>query len=133
MSEFTYPESFKGRFFGLFILAILQFLNGTVHTIIRIFLIFTASGELVYNIYTFLYGILNLIFGHCLWSDKKSGYLGTISVSLFIIVVDISTVFGVSLIAGVPKAEALGEIMYSLFVISYLFQPKVIKQFMKTN
>ena len=133
MSKFTYPESFKRRFLGLLILAILQFLNGTVHTTIGIFLIFTASGELVYNIYTFLYGILNLIFGYGLWSGKKSGYLGTISVSLFIIVVDISTVLGVSLIAGVPKAAAFGEIMYSLFVISYLFQPKIIKLFMKTN
>jgi uncharacterized membrane protein (DUF2068 family) len=133
LSEFTYPESFKGRFFGLFILAILQFLNGTVHTTIGIFLIFTASGELVYNIYTLLYGILNLILGYGLWSGKKLGYLGTISVSLFIIVVDISTVLGVSLIAGVPKAAAFGEIMYSLFVISYLFQPKVIRLFMKIN
>lgn len=133
MSKFTYPESFKGRFLGLFILVILQFLNGTVHTTIGVFLIFTASGELVYNIYTFLYGILNLIFGYGLWSGKKSGYLGTLTVSLFIILVDISTILGVSLIVGVPKAAAFGEIMYSLFVISYLFQPKVIKLFMKNN
>jgi hypothetical protein len=133
MSEFTYPESFKGRFLGLFILIILQFLNGAVHATIGSFLIFTASGEVVYNIYTFLYGILNLIFGYGLWSCKKSGYLGTIIVSLFIIMVDISAVLGVSLIAGVPKAAAFGEIMYSLFVISYLFQSKIIRLFMKPN
>jgi uncharacterized membrane protein (DUF2068 family) len=133
LSEFKYPNSFKGRFLGFFVLVILQFLNGTVHAAIGTYLIFTASGELVYNIYTFLYGILNLIFGYGLWSRKKSGYIGTIIVSIFVIMVDISTILGMPLIAGVPRTAAFGEIMYSLFVMAYLFQPKIIKLFRKAN
>jgi hypothetical protein len=133
LSEFKYPNSFKGRFLGFFVLVILQFLNGTVHAAIGTYLIFTASGELVYNIYTFLYRILNLIFGYGLWSRKKSGYIGTIIVSIFVIMVDISTILGMSLIAGVPRAAAFGEIMYSLFVMVYLFQPKIIKLFSKAK
>ena len=53
--------------------------------------------------------------------------------SLFVIVVDISAVLDVSLIAGVPRAATLGEIVYSLVVMAYLFQPKIIKLFKEAN
>ncbi len=133
LREFNYPNSFKGRFLGLFILIILQILNGTVHVTIATVLIFAGSGELVYNVYTFLYGILNLIFSYGLWSRKKSGYWGTIILSIFVVMVDFSAILGFSLIAGVPRTAALGEIMYSLFVMVYLLQPKIIKLFRKVN
>jgi len=133
LSEFKYPASFKGKHLGVFILVILLFLGGAIHAIIGLGLIFAVSGELIYNVYTLLYGVFTIIFAYCLWAGKKSGLLGTIIVSLFVIVVDVSAVLGVSLIAGVPRTAALGEIVYSLFVSVYLFQPKIIKVFKEPN
>jgi hypothetical protein len=94
---------------------------------------FCDSGELGYNVYTFLYGVLNIIFAYGVWAGKKSGWLGTIIVSLLVIVVDICAVLNITLILGVPKTAALGEIVYSLVVVAYLFQPKIIKLFKKVN
>ena len=133
LSEFKYPTSFKGRYLGFFVLVILQFLNGLLHAAIGLTLVFAGSGQLDYNVYTLLYGIFNVVFAYGLWAGKKSGWLGTIVMSIFVIVVDISAVLGISLIAGVPRAAALGEIMYSLFVMVYLYQPKIIKLFKKAN
>ena len=53
--------------------------------------------------------------------------------SIHVIVVDVSAVLGMSLIAGVPRAAALGEIVYSLVVLAYLFQPKIIHVFKEAN
>ena len=133
LSEFKYPDSFKGRYPGVFVLVILQFLVGSIHAAIGLGLVFAASGELGYNVYTFLYGVVTIIFTYGLWSVKKSGYLCTIIVSILVIVVDVSAFLGMSLIAGVPRAAALGEIMYSLVVMAYLFQPKIIKLFKEAN
>ena len=133
MSEFKYPASFKGRYPGVFVLAILQFLGGAIHVPIGLGLTFAMSGEMVYNVYTFLYGVFSIIFAYGLWAGKKLGWLGTIIVSLFVIVVDVSAVLGVSLIAGVPRTAALGEIVYSLVVLLYLFQPKIIRVFKEAN
>jgi len=133
LSEFKYPASFKGRYPGVFVLAILQFLGGAIHVAIGLGLTFAMSGEMVYNVYTFLYGVFSIIFAYGLWAGKKSGWLGTIIVSLFVIVVDVSAVLGVSLIAGVPRTAALGEIVYSLVVLLYLFQPKIVRVFKEAN
>ena len=133
MSEFKYPASFKGRYPGVFVLAILQFLGGAIHVAIGLGLTFAMSGEMVYNVYTFLYGVFSIIFAYGLWAGKKSGWLGTIIVSLFVIVVDVSALLGVSLIAGVPRTAAFGEIVYSLVVLLYLFQPKIVRVFKEAN
>ena len=133
MSEFTYPASFKGKYPGVFVLTIVQFLGGAIHVAIGLGLTFAMSGEMVYNVYTFLYGVFSIIFAYGLWAGKKSGWLGTIIVSLFVIVVDVSAVLGVSLIAGVPRTAALGEIVYSLVVLLYLFQPKIVRVFKEAN
>ena len=131
LSEFKYPESFKGMYPGVFVLDILHFLNGTIHAVIGLALVFAASGELVYNVYTLFYGLFNLFFAYGLWSGKKSGWLGTIIVSLFVIVVDVCAVLDITLIAGVPKTAAFGEIVYSLIVVAYLIQPKIVQVFKK--
>ena len=62
LSEFKYPDSFKGKYPGIFVLSILQFLVGAIHAVIGLTLIFAMSGELVYSVYTFLYGIFTVIF-----------------------------------------------------------------------
>jgi hypothetical protein len=133
LSEFNILSLSGGRYPGVFVLVILQFLVGSIHAVIGLGLVFTTSGELGYNIYTFLYGVLNIIFAYGVWSGKKSGWLGTIIMSLFVIVVDICAVLNITLILGVPKTAALGEIVYSLVVVAYLFQPKIIKLFKKVN
>ena len=133
LSEFKYPASFKGKYLGILVLVIVQFLGGIVHNIIGFCLIYAVSGVLVYNIYTFLYGIFSMIFVYGLWTGKKSGWLGTIILSLFVIVVDVSTVLNVQLIAGVPKSAAFGEIFISIIFIEYLLQHKVVRVFKETN
>jgi len=129
LSEFKYPASFKGKYLGVLVLVIVQFLGGIVHAIIGFCLIYAVSGVLVYSIYTFLYGIFSMIFAYGLWTGKKSGWLATIILSLFVIVVDVSTVLNVQLIAGVPKSGAFGEILISIIFIAYLLQPKVVRVF----
>jgi len=129
LSEFKYPASFKGKYLGVLVLVIIQFLGGIVHTIIGFGLIYAVSGELVYNIYTLLYGIFIMIFAYGIWTAKKLGWLGTIFVSLFVIVVDVSTVLNMQLIAGVPKSAAFSEIFISIIFIAYLLQPKVVRVF----
>ena len=129
LSEFKYPASFKGKYLGVLVLVIIQFLGGIVHAIIGFGLIYAVSGELVYNIYTLLYGIFIMIFAYGIWTAKKLGWLGTIFVSLFVIVVDVSTVLNMQLIAGVPKSAAFSEIFISIIFIAYLLQPKVVRVF----
>ncbi len=133
LSEFKYPASFKGKYSGVFVLTIVQFLGGLVHAVIGLGLIYAASGELVYNVYTLLYGVFSIIFAYGLWAGKKSGWLGTIIVSLFVIVVDVSTVLDIRLIAGVPRSSAFGEIFISLVFLVYLLQPKIIHVFKEPN
>ena len=133
LGEFKHPDSFKGRYAGVFVLAILQLLVGAIHAAIGLGLIFAMSGELIYSVYTFLYGFFTLFFAYGLWVNKKSGWLGTVFLSFFVIIVDVSAVFDLPLIAGVPRSAAFGEIAYSLVVLVYLFQPKIIQMFKKAN
>ncbi len=133
LSEFNYPASFKGKYPGVFVLTIVQLLGGAIHAIIGLGLIYTASGELVYNVYTLLYGVFSIIFAYGLWAGKKSGWLGTIIVSLFVIVVAVATDLNVQLIAGVPRSAAFGEIFISLVFLVYLFQPKIVRVFKEHN
>ncbi len=133
LSEFKYPASFKGKYPGVFVLTIVQFLGGAIHAIISLALIYAASGELVYNVHTLLYGVFSIIFAYGLWTGKKSGWLGTIIVSLFVIVVDVSTILDIRLIAGVPRTATFGEIFISVIFLVYLFQPKIVRVFKEAN
>ena len=130
---FEFPASFKGRYLGVLILVLVQFLVGAIHAVIGLGLIFSMSGELVYSVYTFLYGIFTIIFAYGLWVGRRIGWLGTTLVSIFVIVVDVSAVLNVSIIPGVPRSAAFGEIVYSLVALLYLFQPKIIHMFRENN
>ena len=128
--RFELPASFKGRYLGVLILVLAQFSVGVAHVVIGLGLIFGMSGEFVYSVYTFLYGIFTVMFGYGLWVGRRLGWVGTIFVSLFVIVVDVFTVLNVSLIAGVPRSAAFGEIFFSLVVLLYLLQPKIMHEFL---
>jgi hypothetical protein len=128
-SKFEFPTSFKGRHLGVLILVIMQFLVGAIHVVIGLGLILSVFGESVYGAYTFLYGVFTLFFAYNLWEGRRFGWMGTILVSSFVIVVDVSAILNVSLIAGVPVGAAFGEIFYSLAVLLCLFQHKIIRMF----
>ena len=112
---------------------LVQILVGAIHAVIGLGLIFGMSGELAYSVYTFLYGIFTMIFAYGLWVGRRSGWVGTILVSIFVIVVDVSAVLNVSIIPGVPRSAAFGEIFYSLVALLYLFQPKIIHFFIESQ
>jgi len=133
LSKFTPPVSFKGKYVGILVLTILQFLNGSIHAVIGGTFAVFAIGVMAYNVYTFFYGISNLIFLYGLWTGKKSGWIGTILVSIFVITIDVFTILGIQLIPGVPESAALGEIVISLTILIYLLQPKIRELFLKSN
>ncbi|MDG6222276.1 MAG: hypothetical protein IAX21_11015 [Candidatus Bathyarchaeota archaeon] len=133
MSKVNYPESFKGKYVGVLVLTIAQFLNGTIHATIGAGFAIFGIGAMAYNIYTFFYGVFNLIFLYGLWTGKKSGWIGTIIVSVFVIIIDVCTILDVQIIHGLPKSAALGEIVISLVLLAYLFQPKIRQLFTQTT
>lgn len=133
MNNFSPPVSFKGKYVGILVLTILQLLNGAIHAIIGATFIVLSIGAISYNIYTFFYGIINLLFLYGLWTGKKSGWIGTILVSGFVFLIDVFTILNIQIIAGAPKNAAIGEIVISLALIAYLFHPKIRKIFLQTN
>lgn len=133
LNKFTPPVSFKGKYVGILVLTILQFLNGAIHAVIGGAFGVLEIGVMAYNVYTFFYGISNLIFLYGLWTGKKYGWMGTILVSIFVIVIDVCTIIGIQLIPGVPESAALGEIVISLTILVYLIQPKIRELFLQTS
>ncbi len=131
--RFEFPASFKGKYLGVLILVFVQIFVGAIHAAIALGLILGAYGEFVYSLYTFLYAIFTISFAYGLWLGAKSGWVGTVSISLFVIIVDVSTVLNTPLISGVPRSAAFGEIVYSLTALLYLFQPKVTRFFIKSK
>jgi hypothetical protein len=124
--------SFRGWSLGIVILVAIQFVVGVIHTIFGFMMLsgnFSAISfslePTIYSIYTLIYGCLTLIFTHLLWLQKCSGWLGTIVVSLFVIFLDMLTVFNLLSVLGIPKTAALGEIPFSIIVIAYLVQGNV--------
>ena len=77
-----------------------------------------------------VFGSLTLVFAVFIWRGKKAGWIGTILVSLFVIVADSLTVLDLPSIPGIPKFPAATEIAYSIIVIVYLLQPHVRKKFL---
>ncbi|MCW4022603.1 MAG: hypothetical protein NWF02_05545 [Candidatus Bathyarchaeota archaeon] len=118
---------------GLLILTILQLLNGAIHATIGGVFVVLDIGVMSYNVYTFFYGVLNLVFLYGLWTGKKSGWIGTILVYILVIIIDVCVSFDIQLIPGVPKTAALGEIAISLALLVYLMQPKIRELFQQTK
>jgi hypothetical protein len=83
-----------------------------------------------YDVYTLLFGLLVLIFAVFVWQGKKIGWLGTVAVSLFVILVDLSTVLNFPSIPGIPKSAAATEIVYSFLAVLYLLQNDIRKKYL---
>lgn len=128
------PLTYRGRSLGITALTAAQIIIGAIHTASGLMLLASElSGgtqvSIVYNVYTLTFGLLTLLFAALIWQGKKLGWIGTISVSVFVIVADTLTVLDLPSIPGIPKSAAVIEILYSLLVVFYLLLPHVRKKF----
>ena len=146
MSAHGVPTTYMGRIFGIAVVVAIQAINGVIHvpsglllvfaetigTSFLPFLNFPMSFFLLrtYGAYTFLYGLLTLIFAYGLWTGKRWGWIGTAAISIFVTVVDILTVLELPIIPGVPEFAGIIEIPYSLAVLFYMIQPHVRHEFL---
>ena len=124
--------AFKGRFLGIAVVVVVQFIIGIIHVISGFALVFSdfsfsalSVTPFIYSVYTLAYGSFTFLFAYLLWTEKRLGWIGTIAVSLFVIVADFLAVFDVFNVLGIPKAAAIGEIPYSLMIVVYLIQSHV--------
>jgi hypothetical protein len=131
------PIVYKGRSLGVVILAAAQILIGAIHVVSGLLLLIfenmvSIQPTIAYGIYTFVFGLLVLVFTVYIWRGKKEGWVGTILVSLFVIVVDSLAFLDLPSIPGVPKSPALAEIGYSVLIIGYLCTGQVRKKYLSS-
>lgn len=119
------PPLIYGRTLGVVALTVAQVLIGVIHVFSGA-LLFTYENfshlpaTAAYDIYTLVYGLLVLIFAVYFWRSKIIGYIGTIAVSVFVIMADSLTLLNLPSVPGIPKGPAAAEIAYSAIVIGYL-------------
>jgi len=80
---------------------------------------------MIYSVYTVTFGFAVTIFAFGIWLQKNWGLYGTIVTSLFVTFADTLTILNLPSIPGIPKFAAVPEILYSVFVLTYLLQLKV--------
>lgn len=83
-----------------------------------------------YDVYTFVFGLLALVFAVFIWQGKKLGWVGTVAVSLFVIVADSLTLLDLPSIPGIPKFAGYTEIAYSVLIVVYLCGSRVRKKYL---
>jgi len=127
------PIEYKGKSLGIIILTSAQLLIGFIHAVFGFLLLASENSFLKttvpYDFYTLAFGLLVLIFAAYLWQGKKTGWVGTIVVSVFVSVADALALMGLPSIPGIPKLAAPTEITYSVFVVFYLLLPHVKNKF----
>jgi hypothetical protein len=126
--------TFKGRSIGIVVLIAAQMLIGVIHVFFgALLLVFEnlrfMQATVAYDVYTMVFGLLTLVFAVLLWQGKKSGWAGTIAVSVLVIFADALALLDLPSIPGIPSLPALTEIAYSLLIVFYLLQGKVREQF----
>ena len=122
--------TFRGRFLGITILVFIQFINGIIHTFSGFALLLgsyipiapSSIAPLIFNYYTLAYGGLTVFFTYLLWGGKRLGWIGTVTVALFVIIADALTVIDLLTFLGIVKTAAILEIPYSLVTVLYLIQ-----------
>jgi hypothetical protein len=125
---------YKNRYLGILFLVIIQLIVGFTHIFFGLALIsgiFSFNSysiaPTIYTVYTLVYGSLTAFFTYLIWKRKRFGWIGTVAISLFVIVVDFLSVFDLSNILSIPapKFAAIGEIPFSILVLAYLLQNHV--------
>ncbi len=124
----------KDRSFGIFLLTVIQLINGIIHTYFGLAMVsgyysaeaFSVS-PMIYSVYTLTYGLLNLIFIYLLWAGNRSGWIGTMLVSLFVLIVDVLAILNLLNSLGIPAfaMAVFGEILYSSLVAIFLLQSHI--------
>jgi hypothetical protein len=127
--------TYKGRSLGITVLVAAQIIIGAIHAFFGLLLLAFENlsflqATAAYDVYTFFFGLLALIFGVFIWQGRKAGWIGTIAISMFVIAADSLTVLDLPSIPGIPKFPAATEIGYSVLVIGYLLQSGVRRKFL---
>jgi len=131
------PQIFvKGKPLGVFILFSAQLLVGAIHVFFGLLLLSFENFSFLpltvgYDVYTFFFGLLTLIFAVYIWRSNKVGWIGTIALSLFVIAADSLTLLNLPSIPGIPEYPAFAEIGYSIMVIGYLSLGHVRKRLLR--
>jgi hypothetical protein len=126
---------YKGRTLGIVILTVAQLIIGIIHAFFGLLLLayenfYFLPTNAVYDLYTFVFGLLALVFAVFIWQGKKVGWIGTVAVSLFVIAADSLAVLDLPSIPGIPKLPAITEIAYSLLIVFYLLQGNIRKKYL---
>jgi hypothetical protein len=126
--------TFKGRSLGIIILVVSQLIIGAIHAVFGLLLLAYENlaflpTTAVYDVYTFIFGLLVLVFSVLIWLGRKFGWIGTIAISLFVIVADSLTLLDLPSIPGIPKFAGFTEIAYSILVVGYLLQTEVRRKY----
>ena len=124
--------TFKGRYLGILVLVVVQYIVGLIHIIFG-FAMLSGNFSLAsysmtpisYSVYTFVYGCLALFFTYLVWAGKRLGWIGTIAVSSFVILADTLAVFNLFNALGIPRTAAICEVPFSLLILIYLLQNHV--------
>ena len=127
------PITVNGRSIGIAILTAEQLFIGVIHFIVGLLLFVSVSDilptTLAYSIYTVVFGFLVSVFAWFIWRGKKAGWIGTVTVLVFVIVVDTLRVLNLPSIPGIPNFAPPTEITWSILVIIYLSTKNVRKKF----
>jgi uncharacterized membrane protein (DUF2068 family) len=83
----------------------------------------SASGmNQLYSVYTIVFGLMVLLFAFGFWTGKSWGWVGTVSILLFVAIADALTLLNLPSIPGIPKFAAMAEIVYVIIILLYLAQ-----------
>jgi hypothetical protein len=124
---------FKQRYIGVVFLVVVQAIVGIIHLFFGLALVsgnfsFNAYPTMMsYSVYTLVYGFLTIVFTYWIWKQKQKGWIGTVAIALFVIIVDSLAVFNITNFLGIPAPNiaAMGEIPYSMLGLVYLLQTHV--------
>lgn len=135
MSKKPQIPTFKGRSLGIVALTAAQMFIGAIHVFFGFLLLAFENlsfiqATIAYDFYTIIFGALTVVFAVFIWHGKKAGWIGTIAVSLFVIVVDSLTLLDLPSIPGVPKFAGFTEIAYSVLIIVYLCSSQIRKKYL---
>ncbi len=134
MSKKQIP-TYKGRSLGIVALTAAQIFIGAIHVFFGLLLLAFENlsfiqATVAYDVYTIIFGALTVVFAVFIWQGKKSGWVGTVAVSLFVIAADSLTLLDLPSIPGIPKFAGFTEIAYSALIIVYLCTSKIRKKYL---
>jgi hypothetical protein len=134
MSKKPPTITYKGRSLGIVILTVVQLIIGAIHVFFGFLLLAFENlsfiqTTIIYDFYTITFSVLTIVFAVFIWKGKKLGWVGTVAVSLFVIIADSLTLLNLPSIPGIPKFAGFGEIAYSVLVVGYLLQVSVRRKY----